>query len=218
MSDDLTLLEKYKPLTYISKKEKYDLVNATDYFKNNKINYDSSILCYVKEVSSNITNLYYFYCFEKDGGKDILGVFQDVDAHKDDIECLVVELTNNKMTGVCYMPHSSKEHFWIKNSNDLTKIVNNSTHPYAYIANDKHSLYPICGPIHRFLFFGDDNCSNPIVKKTNLIMIDENDYLYKTNSIGEGMVGFGRRIKKATTSIDVIRLKDLRFKELFGFL
>ncbi len=212
VSNDMALLEKYKPLTYISKTEKYDLVNAIDYFQNNKINYDSSILCAILELN-NKKYLYYFYSFEQDGGKNILDI-KTVDAHKDDIECVVVELTGDKITGVCYMPHATAEHFWIRDTNDLNSILNKSTHPLVYISNDKHSVYPISGPIYRYFFFGNDNCSSPIIKKTNLVMI--NKYLLNKNSIGEGMVGFGRRIKKDTSSIAVIRLKDLQYKKLFG--
>jgi hypothetical protein len=209
---DKDLLEKYKPKTYISKSEKYNLVNAIDYFQFNKINYDNSILCGIDRRNSKIY-LYYFYSFEQDGGKDVLGVIKHVDAHKDDIECVVVELTGDKVTGLCYMPHASTEHFWIKDKNDINTILNNSTHPTVYITNSKHSAYPISGPIYRLFFFGNDSCSSPVLRNTNLLMI--NTYLLKTNSIGEGMVGFGRRITKETNSIAVIRLKDLQYKQLF---
>ncbi len=210
---ELELLEKYKPKTFISKTEKYDLVNAIDYFQNNKINYDNSILCFLGE-QDNKKYLYYFYCFEKDGGKNILNM-KTVDAHKDDIECLLVELTDDEITGLCYMPHSTKEHFWIRNKYDLKEILDNSTHPPVYIANDKHSAYPISGPIYRFFFFGNDNCEDPQLKKTKLVYI--NTFLLKKNTIGENMIGFGRRINKDLTFIDNIKLSDLKFRKLISF-
>ena len=209
---DIELLEKYKPITYISKSEKYNLVNAIDYFQYDKINYDNSIMCSILKTN-NKTYLYYFYCFEEDGGKRILGL-TTINSHKDDIECVIVELTDEKISGLCYMPHSSVEHFWIRDENDLKLIIKNSTHPLAYISNDKHSIYPISGPVYRYFFFGNDSCINPIERDTNLIMI--NKYLLNKNSIGEGMVGFGRRIKKSTSEIAVIRLSDLKYRKIFG--
>lgn len=211
---DIELLEKYKPTTYISKTEKYDLVNAIDYFQNNKINYDNSIMGSIV-YNNNKTYLYYFYSFEEDGGKNILNI-KTVDAHKDDIEVVIIELTGDNITGLCYMPHAPEEHFWIRDKNDLNTIIKNSTHPQAYIANSKHSVYPISGPIYRYFFLGNDNCSNPIIKNTKIILI--NSYLLKKHSIGRdgNIIGFGRRIAKNTNDIEVIRLDDLKFRKLFG--
>lgn len=50
-----------------------------------------------------------------------------------------------RVRGVFYGPHSSHEHMWIRNEDDLKEILGKDERPRVYVSNGKHASYPVSG-------------------------------------------------------------------------
>lgn len=62
--------------------------------------------------------------------------------------CVVVSRSQG-VAGVCYAPHSSSEHFWIGDQDDLNEILGgeggDGLRPRVYVSRGKHAGYPVSG-------------------------------------------------------------------------
>ena len=157
-------------------------------------------------INNNKTYLYYYVVYEQDGGKQIL--CYSIDSHPMDIEGVIIELDEtNAISGICYQPHGSKEHFWIRNKADITKICTNNR-PNVYMSVSKHASYPLPGKIWRIYGFGNDNC-DPVECKYTIVTL--NDTLLHRQVYG-AMVGFPSRFAQDLSKTPEIRLSKLKFK------
>lgn len=204
---NIKLLEKFLPIFHCDKSEKYLSVNGNIFFETNRIMYDNTVVGHVVEKNNN-KYLYYYMIYTHDGGKQIL--CYSIGGHLLDIECVIVELDEyDKMTGLCYQPHGTKEHFWIKDLDDLNKICKEDR-AMVYMSKSKHASYPIPGKIYRIYGFGNDNC-NP--KELSYTVIQMSEYLQNTLNYG-AMSGFPNRLNQDLTTIPTIRLKQIKYKSL----
>jgi hypothetical protein len=204
------LLNHFRPIYYTHKNEKIHCLNGIGLLENNSINYDDTILGYIKYVSDK-KYLYYYNIYIKDGGKNFLCF--SFDSHPLDIEGIVVELDiDNEITGVLYQPHLLNEHFWIRNIDDLNKICDNNR-VKVYVSKDNHAPYPIGGTIYRHYCFANDICGNI---KNDYTVISLNNYLINQNTFNKfyNSIGFPNRLGRNIMTSKTLRLKDIKYKLL----
>lgn len=205
----IDLLNEFKPIFYCDKNEPIKVCNAESYFKNGIVEHDNTINGHVKEINEKIY-LYYYLSYNMDAGMEIC--LKIVDSHKNDIECVIIELNIEKeIMGICYLPHSSSEHFWIRNKEDLNKLFNKKK-TKVYISKGKHAMYPI-PTVYRYLMFGTDYCKNP--QECNYIIIPLSSYLLETTHFNDGYQGFPQRLNNDLTLKKEIRLKDISTRLIF---
>ncbi len=206
----MSLLNDFRPIFFTHKNEKIKCLNGIELLENNNIVYDNTILGHIKYIG-NKKYLYYYAVYIKDGGKKILCL--SIDSHPLDIEGVVIELDiDNKITGVLYQPHSKREHFWIRNSEDLQKICDNNR-VKIYVSKDKHASYPVGGVIYRYYNFANDVCGN-VQNIYDVVRL--NDYLLNKHNFEKfnNFVGFPKRLEDDLMDRPIIRLKDVKYKLL----
>ncbi len=150
---DIQLIQQHCPVFYHDKYEREPLINMNEYVINKQEQQDNSCTAVVVDFPGK-TLIHYFFFYPKDNGLRKLGVY--IDAHKYDLEHVIVELAQDKVSGVCYLPHGSAEFFWVRGS-DLDKLLVNEKQPKVYASRDKHGSYPLPGTIRRYFNFADDH-------------------------------------------------------------
>ncbi|CAM9664288.1 unnamed protein product [Sphacelaria rigidula] len=144
----------------------------------------------------------------QDGGVVKLG---GKGGHPYDLEIVIVEVGNSdqKITGVFYGPHSSHEHFWVRNPDDLKRILGeDGNRPRVYVSNGKHASYPISGKVFRLFGLGTDQCMNPQEKNRPLLPLNEETR--KVDRIDGKFAGPRRRITRDWSVAPGSRLKNVR--------
>jgi hypothetical protein len=150
----MSLLEQHCPVFFHDRHEKEELMNLNLYAENDAQVADRTCTgCVVHQ--QNLALLHYFFFYARDDGMKKLGLFV-ISSHRFDLEHVVVELTDGSVTGVCYMPHGTGEHFWIR-GHDLKDILVNGTRPKVYASRGKHASYPIPGVIRRYGNLANDH-------------------------------------------------------------
>ena len=204
----LELLNKFQPIYYTDRDEKYKTVNPNKYFQHSKQIHDNTIVGYI--VSTNAKKyLYYYVVFTLIEDTEFQWFTLDnLPLH---IECVVIELDQHEIiTGVCYQPHGHSEHFWIRDQTDLSKLCKGNR-PRVYISEKTHASYPVPGKVCRIYGLGNDSCNRP--RKCPFRTITMCSYLLKAQFYGK-INGFPCRLVKTLDSIPAIRLKELKYKTL----
>jgi hypothetical protein len=157
MDDAITaLLETHCPLFFRDRHETISLISMSEYVASGSVVPDDSIVGTVVYISPFQKHLHYFMFYDSDGGMPCCG--RAIGSHKYDLEHMIVEITHNTLTGVCYMPHGTAEWYWIRGQSDLQKITNGGLRPIVYSSRGKHASYPVSGTIYRYLGFANDHC------------------------------------------------------------
>lgn len=61
----------------------------------------------------------------------------------------LLTLVRQGVTGVFYGPHSSHEHFWVRDPDDLQTLMEgeggDGLRPQVFVSRGKHASYPVAG-------------------------------------------------------------------------
>lgn len=196
------MIDKFCPIYYFDKNEKYLPIDFNKYVNNNTI--DNNIVnCYIKNYN-NLIYIYYWSFYLYDTGKTIF----KINSHKYDIELVILEIKDDKINRVCFCPHGQTEHFWL--SIEDTKSITENNKIKVYVSNGKHASYPIPGTIWRYYGFANDvnNSKYPIYIKPVLLT---------DNSINSELFKYKRSFIEKNIDIDIpcIALKKIRKRYLF---
>jgi hypothetical protein len=208
MVNFMMLLQNHCPIYYWDKNEKILPMNLENYFLKKEVKNDYTITGYVVSYTSGYY-LYYTTAYIFDGG------MHGLDSHPFDLETLVIDVSNDyKIKGILFSPHAEKEHFWIRNENDLKNIFKNGRNPNIYCSLSKHAQYPINGYIFRYFGFANDKCFQPINK---LVTINEpSESLIKSPRINS-YLGIPSILNKNLDIPKNIRLSKVKTNQLFRF-
>jgi hypothetical protein len=208
---DLTLLDRHRPEYHFDRREKHMPVDLRAYVRDGSTVHSKRVSGIVTRDTSSI-RLHYFTFYVEDGGLPFL--CGSLGAHRYDVEHLIVELDSGGrvVVGVVYMPHGSREHFWIRNAYDLdTILVDRRTRPTVFVSRGKHAQYPIRGAVMRYFGLLNDTC-DPAPKE--LYFVDAADAALAATTIGGVYRGLRARTSMDLTKIPTIRLRDVR-KNMF---
>lgn len=199
----MNLLNTFKPKFFRDKNEPIKVCNADLFFKNRIIQHDDTISGHVIEKDGKIY-LYYFLSYHLDAGMDFWII--SIDGHPNDIEYVIIEIDSiNNITGICYLPHSTSEHFWIRNKEDMNILFDGNT-TNVYISKGKHSMYPV-PKVYRYALFGTDVCNNP--EECIYTIVPLTKYLLETTHFQDGCIGFPKKLSKNLLIIPEIRLSTV---------
>lgn len=158
-------------------------------------------------------HLHYFTFYAKDSGMQRFA--RVYDAHDFDIEHLIVEIdAAGIVRGVLYMPHGSKEHFWIRHRDDLKEILEKGKRPKVFVSKDKHAQYPQEGRVLRYGLFANDNCTPKINSGFTVQVASQKALL--TKYIDGVFRGLPSRIEMDFVSKPEVRLRSVRYRMLVG--
>jgi hypothetical protein len=169
-STDSALLSTYMPIYHLDYREKIMPVSLEQYVKDKKLVEDGSVTGTVTaSPTAGNKYLHYFLYFPEDGGL-FIGT-KAVDAHRYDIEHLVVEVNvaSGAVVGVLYQPHGGKEHYWLRDLADLARILAFDKRPSVYVSHGKHAGYPISGTIYRYGGFASDSIAKPVRQRYHVV-------------------------------------------------
>jgi hypothetical protein len=214
MTDNQTLLSRYCPVYNTDHKERIFPVSLEKYVSSKECIADGTVAGYVVDKLGGVKHLHYFLYFSADGGLEVFEVV--FDDHLYDIEHMIVETNaQGSVTGVLYQPHASREHFWIRHTADLQKILSGGQHPLVFVSRGKHGLYPLSGTILRFFGVASDQCERPV--KQAYRAVEASDNLMSTLKIDGVFPGLPSRLTAAVDKKPVVRLGDVRSRLLFKF-
>lgn len=153
-----SLLAAHTPLYFVDAAEKVKMINLNRYIAEGVQVEDNTVTGVVSTGPDGRTLLSYFAFYPRDDGLSVLGGLRTLDAHKYDLERVTVELdAQGTVMGVCYFPHGHTEHYWIRGSSDLQKLLVQGR-PHVYCSRGKHGSYPVNGTIWRYFGFANDHC------------------------------------------------------------
>jgi hypothetical protein len=205
----MDILSLYCPIFHRDKYEKTELADMNEYIESNTIINNKTILGTVVNISTTKTLLHYFFFYSQDDGLPYC--CYSIGGHKFDLEHIIVELTNNKISGVCYMPHGGSEFYWIRNTSDLQLLLK-ANHPVVYSSRGKHASYPISGTIYRYFCFANDHCDPVMIP---IDVIEANSKTLATPLIDNVFAGITNRILGDFSQYPEIRLSKSRTKILW---
>ena len=113
-----------------------------------------------------------------------------------------------EVTGVFYGPHSSHEHMWIRNEDDIKQIIGDTGRPGVYVSLGKHASYPLSGLVIRLFGVGTDKCINPTARDRPLFPLDQS-----TKGVGriDGVFsGPKTKISRDWSTAPLTRLNNVR--------
>jgi hypothetical protein len=210
-STDL-LLQKHCPLYSTDYRENIFPISLEKYVETKQCVADNSVVAHLVEKPNDLKHLHYFLYFAADGGMEFFDIA--FDGHQYDIEHMVVEVNgNDTVTGVLYQPHGSKEHFWIRDPKDLTKILSGGTQPIVYVSRGKHACYPLSDTIFRYFGVASDECEHPV--EHNYTAVQASTMLLNTDRIDGVFPGISTRLTVANENKPVVKLTDVGTRLLF---
>lgn len=162
----MDVLSVHRPFFFKDFREKEPLINLNEYIASGRQVADNTCTGYIVR-HGNVVLLHYFFFYLRDNGLRVLGF--DIDAHKYDVEHIIVELTDQQVTGVCYLPHGSKEFYWIRGITDLSKILIDGTRPVVYASRGKHASSPVPGTIWRYFGVANDHVRKPVPSTVTVV-------------------------------------------------
>lgn len=212
--DDLNLLKLHMPVFFFDQKEQLFPVNYTTYISSKIITNSNNVTCSVLRTSTKII-LVYFLFFLYDAGIKVAS--KTFDSHQYDIEEIRVELDINTkyVSGVLYAPHSSLEHLWVRNDDDLKTILINNARPLAYISLNKHAIYAVPGTIFRFGGFANDKC-NPNIPPPDNFTITIASQSILNSRVSPSITSLQKRLERITDKTKNVKLSSLKTRVLFG--
>lgn len=206
----MDLLNQHCPLFYKDKYEKESLANMNIYISTQKFVFDNTVTGVIVPLSLNRTFLHYFFFYKEDDGLTVLNhVF---DAHLYDLEHVVVELTGDTVTGVCYFPHASIESFWIRGALDLNDLLVDGR-PKVFSSRGKHASYPVSGTVWRYGGFANDH--NDAVNVPITAVLASEQLLALNNFDRSTFPAIKNRIIGDFSTVKTVKLNRARYNMLF---
>jgi len=206
----MDLLNKHVPLFHKDKHETESLANLNVYVHDRVFKFDNTVTGVIVPLSGNRTHLHYFFFYENDNG---LKVFhRQVDAHLYDLEHVIVELTGELVTGVCFFPHASMETFWIRGQDDLNALLVQNR-PKTYSSRGKHASYPVSGTIWRYGGFANDQNVPVLVPITSVAASEQ--LLALDNFDASTFPAIKRRIIGDFSNVPTVALNKARYNMLW---
>ncbi|CAM9291755.1 unnamed protein product [Pylaiella littoralis] len=205
LSNDELLL-KHFPRYFYDEKEIYYPIDLNKYIVDNST-VDGVNGVATRSKDRENTWLIYMSYYRFDGGVPQLG---GTGSHEHDLETVIVEIANTDQSvrGVFYGPHSSHEHMWIRDQNDLNEILNNGGRPRVFVSRSKHASYPIRGKVYRLVGFGTDECINPTKRDRPLFILSQHS---KNVELIDGtFAGPKKRITRDWSVAPLTRLSKVR--------
>jgi hypothetical protein len=202
----LELSKKFLPDFYFDYKETEKVINLNKYVTGSDFSEETIISVIINNPKGGKI-IFYFLFYLQDNGKNVCGFI--VDSHKYDLEYVTIEIDDNEeVKGITFAPHSTKEHFVIRNKDDLNEIFKGNT-AKVYISKGKHGCYPVKN-VYRLCGFGNDNCRKSI--KRNLQLEMASTELLKLDRIDNLFVGISRKL--ILIELPEIRLNKIKFRKL----
>lgn len=160
MLDIPALIEACTPVYHFDYKETESPVNLTRFIQTKAAVADDTVSAVFRPAADGEGGfIHYFLFFMKDAGTSVLGF--NMGSHEYDIEQTIVQVSSKgKIVAIEFMPHNTREHFWIRDTKDLATIVRDG-HAQVYVSRGKHGCYPVAGTVTRYLGAVSDVCDSP---------------------------------------------------------
>lgn len=205
----MDLLEQYKPNFFFDFYEQSYPIDYNTYLHEGDI--VKAVINGHVQYKNNKIYLHYWSFYLQDNGMKCC--FKTWDAHKYDLEGVIIELTHYTISGICFTHHGSSEFYWIRHKEDLKELMKTGT-LQVYVSRGKHSSYPIEGMIYRYFGFANDICRHPIQLLYTLVPYD---YIALQTTSFDQFVGPAIKLNANYDNIPEIRLSQARTHMLFRF-
>lgn len=219
MAATVALLQQYCPVYYFDARETIPLVNLESYAFGKADVRDNSVTGVVRYTNTT-TDLHYFAFYLQDGGTSVLNTRFTVGDHAYDIEHLVVQIDNASrgVIAVIYQPHGTKEHFAIRDKDDIEAILSKGLRPVVFVARGKHANYPTPGTIWRYFGMANDYCNPATLEDAKVTVNAASTQLQSIRTIDGGKFRALRdRLAVDLNSKPSIRLAKVATRLRFAF-
>ena len=97
---------------------------------------------------------------------------------------------------------------WIRNKEDLKKIMRDTGRPRVYLSLGKHASYPLSGRVIRLFGAGTDKCINPTARDRPLFPLNQSTQ--GVDRIDGVFSGPKSKISRDWSTAPLTRLKNVR--------